>query len=114
MELDGSSGFNVSVKKETILAVSETLKYMKTPYEDMVFKCRSNNWAIDIDRQANITILDILNYRLFINRLNYDDKSNKNNYILNVSHDIKPIILHFSVATLKQQNSIELKYNRLK
>lgn len=92
MELDGFCGFNVSVKKDIILAVSETLKYMETPYEDMISKCRSNNWAIDIDRQTNITILDILNYRLFIDRLNYDDKSNENNYTIHVSKDKNELI----------------------
>lgn len=93
LEFDEYCGFKVSSKKDTILPMSDTLKYMENSYENMVFKCSSNNWSIDIDRQLNITLLDIINYHLFINDLQNDVNISRNNHTIKVSKNIKLISL---------------------
>jgi hypothetical protein len=66
-------------KKNIILAVSEILKYSQQNNMD-----DSGNSSIDIDRQKNVTMLDILNYFTLMR----DDKS-KNSDDITVSKNIK-------------------------
>lgn len=53
-------------KKHIILPISDTLKYMKNTHNSIINELNSN-CPIDIDRQKNTTLLDVLNYHRFMN-----------------------------------------------
>lgn len=59
-------GFNEFKKKNIILPISETLKYLDNSYNNMIDEWNSNKLPIDIERQKNTTMLDVLNYHTFI------------------------------------------------
>jgi len=63
VEIDDFCGFN-EIKKNIILPISETLKYVENSYNDI--SCDWKNMPVDIERQKNITMLDVLNYHNFI------------------------------------------------
>lgn len=62
-------------KKNIILPISETLKYLENSHCSIADEWNLNNLPIDIDRQKNTTLLDVLNYHTFL----YDKNKNKSN-----------------------------------
>lgn len=66
MELDNFCGFNEVKKKNIILPIGETLKYLENSYDNIVSPWNSKNMPIDIERQINTTMLDVLNYHTFM------------------------------------------------
>ncbi|XP_026819706.1 endoribonuclease Dicer-like [Rhopalosiphum maidis] len=90
LDIDHFCGFyeNKKKKKNIILAVSEILKYSQE--NNMVDDWNSGNLSIDIDRQKNTTMLDILNYFSLIHKdkpKNSDDITNiqQSNYSSNLN-----------------------------
>lgn len=67
LEMDNYCGFNEVKKKNIILPIGETLKYLENSYDNIASPWNSKNTLIDIDRQKNTTMLDILNYHTFMN-----------------------------------------------
>lgn len=75
VEIDKYCGFNEVKKKNIILPISDTLKYLENPHNNVEWN--SCNLPIDIERQKNTTLLDILNYHTFMFAMN-KSKSNEN------------------------------------
>lgn len=85
VKIDNFNGNNEGKKKNIILPISETLKYIENSHDNnMVDEWNSNNFPIDIERQKNTTMLDVLNYHTFMYAIN---KSKSNDSI--VSKNIK-------------------------
>ncbi|XP_060881396.1 endoribonuclease Dicer-like isoform X5 [Metopolophium dirhodum] len=79
VKIDNFSGNHEGKKKNIILPISETLKYLENSHDNnMVDEWNSNNFPIDIERQKNTTMLDVLNYHTFMYAIN---KSKGNNGI---------------------------------
>ncbi|XP_016665103.1 endoribonuclease dcr-1 isoform X5 [Acyrthosiphon pisum] len=75
--IDNFSGNHEGKKKNIILPISETLKYLENSHDNnMVDEWNSNNFPIDIERQKNTTMLDVLNYHTFMYAIN-KSKSNE-------------------------------------
>lgn len=82
--MDNFSGFYEVKKKNIYLPIGETLKYLENSYNNMDDECNPNNLPIDIERQKNTTMLDILNYHTFMYAIN-KSKYHENNYKNSVS-----------------------------
>lgn len=74
--MDKYCGFNEVKKKKIILPISDTLKFLENPHNNIV-EWNSSNLPIDIERQKNTTMLDVLNYHTFMYAIN-KSKSNEN------------------------------------
>lgn len=81
--MDKYCGFNEVKKKNIILPISDTLKYLENPHNNIV-EWNSINLPIDIERQKNTTMLDVLNYHTFMYAVN-KSKSNENTLYNDVS-----------------------------
>jgi len=80
VKIDDFSGFHEDKKKNIILPISETLKYLENSHDNnMANEWNSNSLPIDIERQRNTTMLDVLNYHTFMYAIN---KSKNNNNIV--------------------------------
>jgi len=80
VKIDDFSGNLEGKKKNIILPISETLKYLENSHDNnMVDEWNSNNFPIDIERQKNTTMLDVLNYHTFMYAIN---KSKSNDSIV--------------------------------
>ncbi|XP_026808824.1 endoribonuclease Dicer-like isoform X3 [Rhopalosiphum maidis] len=78
VKIEDFSGFHEGKKKNILLPISETLKYIENSHgNNMVGEWNSNNFPIDIERQKNTTMLDVLNYHTFMYAVN-KSKSNDN------------------------------------
>ncbi|VVC42507.1 Hypothetical protein CINCED_3A023563 [Cinara cedri] len=66
LEMDNFCGFNEVKKKAIILPIGETLKSLNNSYDNIGTTWNSKNMPIDIDRQINTTMLDVLNYHTFM------------------------------------------------
>lgn len=64
--MDNLCGLNEVKKKNIILPISDTLKYFENSHNNLTNEWNSNNLPIDIERQKNITLLDVLNYHTFM------------------------------------------------
>lgn len=89
IEMDNFCGFNEQKKKNIILPISETLKYLENSHDNLGDEWNSNNLLIDIERQKNTTMLDVLNYHTFMYAM-IKSKSDE------VSKIIKILILPFT------------------
>ncbi|XP_025190355.1 endoribonuclease Dicer-like [Melanaphis sacchari] len=83
LSIDNFCGFNEKKKKNTIMAFSETLRYARE--NNMIDGWDSNNLPIDIDRQKNTTILDVLNYFSFMHNNKPENTDNVTNQQSNSS-----------------------------
>jgi len=100
LQIDNFSGNHEGKKKNIILPISETLKYIENSHDNnMVDEWNSNNFPIDIERQKNTTMLDILNYHTFMYAVN---KSKSNDHI--VSKNIKKFILQIYLCIVYKQS----------
>lgn len=68
--MDNFCGFNEEKKKQIILPISETLKYLENSHNNLSDEWNSINLPIDIERQKNTTMLDVLNYHTFVYAMN--------------------------------------------
>lgn len=84
-------GLNEVKKKNIILPISDTLKYFENSHNNLPNEWNSNNLPIDIERQKNTTLLDVLNYHTFM--CSDKTKNNVNNHTDTVN--IYLINLHF-------------------
>ncbi|XP_050430735.1 endoribonuclease dcr-1 isoform X3 [Adelges cooleyi] len=66
LEVDKFYGLEENKKKDTFLPIRETLKCLKNCLDDNVSEWKSKNQPIDLDRQKNTTVLDIINYNTFM------------------------------------------------
>lgn len=82
--MDNFSGFYEVKKKNIILPIGETLKYLENSHDNMADEWNPNNLPIDIERQKNTTMLDILNYHTFMYAIN-KSKYYENNLTNSVS-----------------------------
>lgn len=83
--MDDFSGFYGVKKKNILLPISETLKYLENSH-DNIDEWNVNNLPIDIERQKNTTMLDILNYHTFIYAVN-KSRFSENNHTNAVSEN---------------------------
>ncbi|XP_022180231.1 endoribonuclease dcr-1 isoform X3 [Myzus persicae] len=87
--IDNFSGNHEGKKKNIILPISETLKYLENSHDNnMVDEWNSNNFPIDIERQKNTTMLDVLNYHTFMYAIN---KSKSNDNIVNHKSNVSSL-----------------------
>jgi len=78
VKIEDFNGFHEGKKKNILLPISETLKYIENSHgNNMIGEWNSNNFPIDIERQKNTTMLDVLNYHTFMYAVN-KSKSNDN------------------------------------
>lgn len=84
------------------MPISETLKYLENSHDNnMIDEWNSNNFPIDIERQKNTTMLDILNYHTFMHAA-IKSKSNdtivsKNIKLLNLQIKLNIYLLLFNI-----------------
>ncbi|XP_027844608.1 endoribonuclease Dicer isoform X4 [Aphis gossypii] len=79
VKIDDFSGFHEDKKKNIILPISETLKYLENSHDNnMANEWNSKSLPIDIERQRNTTMLDLLSYHTFMYAIN-KSKNNDNN-----------------------------------
>lgn len=88
--MDKLCGLNEVKKKNIILPISDTLKYFENSHDNLPNEWNSNNLPIDIERQKNTTLLDVLNYHTFM--CSDKTKNNVHNYT-----DIVSIYLIISI-----------------
>jgi len=84
VKIDNFSGFHEDKKKNIILPISETLKYLENSHDNnMANEWNSKSLPIDIERQRNTTMLDVLNYHTFMYAIN-KSKNNDNTVSKNI------------------------------
>uniref|UniRef100_A0A2H8TDA5 Endoribonuclease Dicer n=1 Tax=Melanaphis sacchari TaxID=742174 RepID=A0A2H8TDA5_9HEMI len=113
VKIDKFSGFYEGKKKDIILPISETLKYIENSHDNnMVDKWNSNNFPIDIERQKNTTMLDVLNYHTFmyaVNKSKNNDNVNDKKTMSSSLNKLKPNLKHKSPNGKSNNEMVEME-----